>query len=355
MLKGIIIKYRIVHLLVACLFFTGCSTVTGPSVSKEEIQKASDALKLKALAYQINQVKRINDIGYHLTRNIQTEDIKAKPRPFLGLFCFDRTKLTKRYFNVSPEEGVFIAFTLENTPAARAGLKPGDIVLAINDHKINNIRNLVSRVGKLKEAKMTVVTILREDRIEKVTVDVEQLPLNVRFTVIDEHSVNAAAGPRQVFVTYGLLNFIKSDDEIAAVLGHELAHLSRGHLKRKMGGQFITTFLAIGLGIAAEVARSGSGNVVMRSVGGIGDVFGAKFSRDLEREADYFGVKNMYLAGYDPQVAATFHERFAVEIPGTMTRDYFSTHPSSPERSVRVQKAIEQLNNEIGALQRDFK
>jgi membrane-associated protease RseP (regulator of RpoE activity) len=335
-------------LLLMCALMAGCSTVTGPEVSKEEIQKATSELQLKALAYRTEQIKRINRIGYRIVHHIPTEDIAVKPRPFLGLFCFDRMDLTERFFNAVPERGVFVAFLLEDTPAARAGIQPGDVVTAINGRKVDNTRNLVSAIDRLRNTDKADVALVRAGKPMTVSLEVERLPVDVRFSVIDEQSVNAAAGARQVFVTYGLINFTKSDDEIAAVLGHELAHLGRGHINRKMGSQFIKTFIAVGLGVAAEVASSGSGDIVMRSVGGLGDVFGAKFSRDLEREADYFGVKYIYLAGYDPQVAATFHERFAVEIPATMTRDYFSTHPSSPERTIRVQKAVEELKTKHG-------
>lgn len=336
-------KSRATTVAALCALLAGCSTVTGPSVSKEEIKKAASELQLKALAYRTEQIKRINRIGYSLVGHIPPEDISGKGRPHLGLFCFDRSDLTERYFKSQPEHGVFVAFLLENTPAARAGLQPGDVVTAINGRNVDNFRGLVAAENRLKNTDKAEVAFVRDGRPMTAAVEVEHLPVDVRFSVIDEQSVNAAAGAKQVFVTYGLINFTKSDDEIAAVLGHELAHLSRGHINRKLGGEVVKTFLAIGLGIAAEVASSGSGNVVMRSVGGVGDVFGAKFSRDLEREADYFGVKYIYLAGYDPQVAATFHERFAIEIPETMTRDYFSTHPSSPERTVRVQKAVEEL------------
>jgi len=81
----------------------------------------------------------------------------------------------------------------------------------------------------------------------------------------------------------------------------------------------------------------------MRGVGQIGDIFNASYSRDLEREADYFGTKFVYYSGYDVNACATVEERFAIEIPATMIEHYLSTHPSSPERVARVRKTIEEL------------
>ncbi len=333
-------KY-VIGILISCVFFTGCATVTGPSVSREEIKASKSHLEVRALEYRIKQIKRVNAIGYHLVQFIPQEDIKVKPRPFLGLFCTDRSKITTRLFNKKSEHGVFIAFVLENTPIDKIGLKAGDIILAINKNKVNSVQQVVSRVNRLNVGSKAVLTVLSDGRKKDVYLPVEEIPVNVRFSVVDGQSVNASTNSQGVVVTYGLLNFAKSDDEIAAVIGHELGHFSRGHIKRLQGGQIVTTIIALGLGATAEVFSPGSGNTVVRGMNGIGSLFSAKFSRDLEREADYFGVKYIYLAGYDPEVAATFHERFAIEIPQTMISSYLSSHPSSPERTIRIRKIIE--------------
>jgi len=75
----------------------------------------------------------------------------------------------------------------------------------------------------------------------------------------------------------------------------------------------------------------------------IGRAFGAKYSRDLEKEADYFGLQYAHLAGFDIEAGADVWERFAIEIPQSMVRDFMSTHPSSPERFVHIKKIIEEI------------
>jgi len=161
----------------------------------------------------------------------------------------------------------------------------------------------------------------------------------VPIIAVDAQEVNAAASRDAIYVTYGLINFAKSDDEIAAVLGHELAHFVRGHVSKAQIGSLLSLLIGIPLGLIAEEAAPGTGDLVMRTTG----LFNATYSRDLEREADYFGVKFVYFSGYDPCVCMSFHERFAIEIPQSMIKNYLSTHPSSPERMLRVKKAIEEL------------
>ena len=99
----------------------------------------------------------------------------------------------------------------------------------------------------------------------------------------------------------------------------------------------------IAAGIGANKVSPGSGDVVMRSVSA---AFSSRFSRDFEREADYFGLKYVYRAGFNIEAGADVWERFAVEIPQSMTRNFFSTHPASPERMVRLKKIIQELRGE---------
>jgi len=336
-------KIRI-NVTILIIFITaGCATVKGPHVSDEEILAAQKILEVKALQFQINQVKRINTIGYDLVKIIPQEDIKTKSRPFLGLFFADRNDITNRLFQKEPESGIYVVFTLENTPAADAGILPGDLIKTINGKNITRARKLVKLESRLEIGQEVTVELERGNERLSKSLLVDELRVDVRFTAVDKESVNAAASGDRVYVTYGLLNFVRSDDELASVLAHELAHLTQGHIKRRVGGEIIKTIAAVGLGIGAEAVSPGAGGVVYRGIGGIGDVFSKKFSRNLEREADYYGAKYIFLAGYDPSVAASAHERFAIEIPRTMISGYLSSHPSSPERTVRIGKAIEEF------------
>jgi len=334
--------------LVAILFLAsaGCSAVTGPAASKEEINEARLELEVKSLDYQIGQVRRVNEIGYRLARDIPAEDIKINSRPFIGLFTLSRTKTAQRLFGVTTTRGVFVAFVLRDTPSAAAGVKKGDVVLAVDHKEVNRVQDVVRRIEKLSPGKTTILTLLCDGQPRDIPVSVASLPVNVRFTAVDKQGVNAAAGNNRIYVTYGLLNFTRSDDEIAAVLAHELAHLARSHVRNMNGKTALNVVVAVGLGLTAEVFQPGSGHIVMRGVNGIGDVFRARYSRDLEREADYFSVKILHAAGYDPEVAVTIHERFAVQIPRTMISGFLSTHPGSPERTVRIRKAIDELQND---------
>ncbi|PIP21012.1 MAG: hypothetical protein COX40_01705 [Candidatus Omnitrophica bacterium CG23_combo_of_CG06-09_8_20_14_all_40_11] len=325
------------------LFASGCATMTGPSVSREEIEKTREELKVKALAYRIKQLQRLENIGNCLMLAIPREDVKREPQPFLGITCIQIDKYLEKLYNLNIKKGVVIIGVRERSPAQNIGLQPGDILVSLNKIKINNINRFQALASKFKIGQPVEMEILRGNQNLALSTKIEQLPINLPIIMVDQQEVNAATDGKLIVVTYGLVNFAKSDDEIAAVLGHELAHAVRGHVAKAQGGQILTLIAALALGIAAERNSPGSGQGVMRGVGQIGDIFNASYSRDLEREADYFGTKFVYYSGYDVNACATVEERFAIEIPATMIEHYLSTHPSSPERVARVRKTIEEL------------
>jgi predicted Zn-dependent protease len=166
-----------------------------------------------------------------------------------------------------------------------------------------------------------------------------QGPPDITFEMVDDQSVNAGATFNKVMVTYGMMRFIKSDDELAVVLGHELAHITRGHLKKNIAKSLLLDLPFTVLGVLAESQVGGTGQAVSL----LGSAFSQKFNRDYEREADVYGIKYAYESGYDIEAGVNIWERFAVEVPKSMTRSLLNSHPASPERLIRIRKIVEAL------------
>ncbi len=337
---------NIIPLILILTLLSGCATITGPYVSQEEIILAQEELKVKALGYQLQQLERVNNIGYRLISALPKEDFKKEPQAYLGIYVFKIDKYLKQLYNFTEDRGCVIGLVIKNSPAEKAGIKTGDVLLSLDNARIDNVNDFYAFRKQLDVGQTVTFKISRMGRTEIIYVRTGFIPLNIPIVMVDLQEVNAAAGNDGIFVTYGLIHFAKSEDEIAAVLGHELAHIVRGHLIKAQGTQIISALAAIALGIVAENASPGSGEAVMRGVGGMADIFNARYSRDLEREADYFGTKYVYLAGFDVDFCATFEERFAIEIPQSMIRNYLSTHPSSPERMLRIKKTIAELKTQ---------
>lgn len=323
----------------------GCATITGPEVSSEEIKRATEELKVKALAYRIKQLQRLHNIGNRLMLNIHREDTKQPPHPFLGIVCFNIDKYLEGLYNLGIKKGVVIVVVKENSPAADVGLLPADVLISLNGNKLDNLSEFNAVTTELRIGQRIEIEILRANQPMIFYTRIKEIPINCPIIMVYSAEVNASTDGRIIAVTYGLVNFAKSDDEIAAVLGHELAHAVRGHVVKAQGGRILGLITALAAGIIVESKSPGSGEAVTRGIGQLGDVFNASYSRDLEREADYFGTRFVYYAGFDVQTCATVEERFAIEMPVTMTQSYLSTHPSSPERVARIKKIIQELKS----------
>jgi len=332
----------LVFLVLTLFLLSGCATITGPSVSREEIERAQEELMVKSLNFRLKQLERVNNIGYQLITHIPQEEVKItkEPQPYLGIYVSEIDKYLKQLYNLRIDKGLAIIAVIDGSPAKNAGIIPGDVLASVDNKRIFSVYDFNQYSHKLNIGSSIKLQIEREGISRDIFLTVGSIPINVPIIMVDVQEVNAAATSNAIYVTYGLVNFVNSESEIAAVLGHELAHLVRGHISKAQMSSLLSLLIAIPLGLIADNAAPGTGDLVMRTA----DVFKVSYSRDLEREADYFGVKFIYFAGFDPCVCASFQERFAIEIPQSMIRNYLATHPSSPERMLRIKKAIQELS-----------
>jgi predicted Zn-dependent protease len=147
----------------------------------------------------------------------------------------------------------------------------------------------------------------------------------VKASQINLDAVNAWTDGKTVWVTRGMLRFLKSDDELAAVLGHEVGHALRGHIRQGLAQDILGTALAVPAGIfGGSIGQQVAARMVQLAT--------AKFDRDREREADLYGLLWAHRAGYDIDQGKEVFKRIAIEMPGSMERGFLSTHPTAPER-----------------------
>ncbi|MFV0680454.1 M48 family metallopeptidase [Ottowia sp.] len=158
-----------------------------------------------------------------------------------------------------------------------------------------------------------------------------------QLVLIDEDTVNAhvMAGGKITFYT-GLVRQLKlSDDEIAAVMGHEIAHALREHTREKMS-QAAAGNLAVSIG----GALLGAGQSTMQ-IANMGKqlALDLPFSRSMESEADLYGLELSARAGYNPQAAVTLWEKMAQQGGGNGP-SLLSTHPAPADRMAALRAAI---------------
>jgi len=164
------------------------------------------------------------------------------------------------------------------------------------------------------------------------------------FQVIEGDSPNAFALPGGfVFVYTALIKIADEEDELAAAMAHEIAHVAARHMTRQATKSQIVSLAGIP---ASVILGGGLGGAVIRQGANVGvNAAFLRFSRKDESEADYLGVQYLYAAGYDPTGAISIFEKLESlerKQPGTVAR-IFSTHPMDATR-------IEKTEQEIGRI-----
>ncbi|MBQ7721351.1 MAG: M48 family metallopeptidase [Kiritimatiellae bacterium] len=170
------------------------------------------------------------------------------------------------------------------------------------------------------------------------------------FNLVQDAEVNAFCMPGGKIVVYtGLMELVASDDELAVVLGHEVAHAVAKHSNERMSQQMAA---ALGTAAATEVVGrvDASKRDIAATVFGLGAQVGVMlpFSRTHESEADYMGLALMTMAGYDPGAAVGFWRKMAAK-GGSSTPAILSSHPSDARRISDIQKALPEIRAKYGA------
>jgi predicted Zn-dependent protease len=176
------------------------------------------------------------------------------------------------------------------------------------------------------------------DRVKKISDKlIKQVPtfrpdaLNWRWevNVLSSDEVNAWCMPGGKIAVYtGLINKLKiTDDELAAVMGHEIAHALREHSRERASEQAVAS-----IGITIVSAVVGLGQIGQQGMEyAYQGLLGLPNSRAHETEADRMGVELAARAGYDPRAAITLWKKMG-SVSGNEQPKFMSTHPPRAER-----------------------
>ena len=289
-------------LLTAC---AGLSThlpdIAAPDLNAEKAAQAELALT----AYH-QQTKDLLRIGYPILR--ENADLCPKTRPDIGILTHNRKDYDKRLQAAS----VMVLGALDqksifqiapDSPAAQAGLKAGDVILDAEDTDIGPY-DKVFKAG-LVAGRQTELRIRRDGEILTKYVTATEV-CDYRLRLKQSSAINAYADGQHITVTSGMMDFVKTEDELALIIGHELAHNTLAHI-RKILSNYIMTLGA------------------------------TRYTRPFESEADYVGLYYQVRAGYSPDGVESFWRRLAKVNPKSVGRA--KTHPTFPDRYLRLAAA----------------
>lgn len=197
-----------------------------------------------------------------------------------------------------------------------------------------------------------------EGVIQRIYDKMPPQPFRVTTTVIANGTLNAFAVPGgYVYIFTGLLSQLDNEDQLAAVISHELAHVSQHHVVDRIE-KMETVSIASTVGTLAGIFLGATGSGSTREMGKaltVGSQAAAyaaflTYTQENEREADHVGLGYLVEAGYNPEgMPQTFEIMLRNQFRGTNTNlpSYLSTHPKLSERSAYLHARIAEMTADV--------
>jgi membrane-associated protease RseP (regulator of RpoE activity) len=343
--KSLVMNMQILKLLLilVLVFLNACVGPTTQRVKPNDAAVAIEAEKQREIALKevLRSQNRLLSIGAPILKK-SLPFCKDRKRKSIGITFANKYDFEGEYLEIAISklglgEALEITYVIESNPAANAGLKSGDVLLSVNDKSVPIGKDASKKFSELlkkeiKDNTQLSFQIIRNDITESFNVTpVENC--DYPLIVAGDNAVNAFADGNSIYVTQGMMDFTKSDDELALVVGHELAHNAMRHIDAKrtnaLGG-FVLDMLILILGGVDTQGTFTKG-------------FAQAYSQEFESEADYVGLYMCEFAGYNISDAAYFWRRMGVKHPGSIDKNHAASHPSSPERFVSIEDTIKEI------------
>ncbi len=305
-------RFYIAGLAATLLLVSGCAGLDTrlPEIATKQLQQEKITQEKLALTEWDSMAERLLRVGRPIL--LANEGLCPKIHPDIGALTHNQKSYDKRLREGSQRElGVGedteIFHIAINGPAHEAGLRRGDI---IRDEKGRALRS--AAISKALKAGETL-QLDRDGALSTLSLKGDMAcAYNLRLS--QSAAINAYADGRNITVTTGMMNFIESDEELALIVGHELAHNTMGHI-RKIIGNYILSGLA------------------------------TRYTRPFESEADYVGLYYAKRAGYDIDGVEGFWRRLAKVSPKNIGRA--KTHPNFPDRYLRLAATRKEIEEKI--------
>jgi len=236
-----------------------------------------------------------------------------------------------------------LVHVIPGSPAAIAGLQVGDEIRAVGGHDIRSGSSSIQQMQNLmatasEDGGDVRLTVYRtSDRSLEVSVRPESACVG-NMNVLNDPSLNAFADGHDIYITSGMMRFLQSDDMLAVVVGHELAHNTQKHLDSRRSNALLGTLL--------DLFAASRG---VNTQGQFGQTGAMVYSQEFESEADYVGLYMAYRGGYDISDAPDLWREMVAETGGGSIDNagFGQAHPSTPERFIALQNTVDEIEQKV--------
>lgn len=353
---NLVFSFIVVSLLTSC----AAPSANLPSTTYQD----KDSIRRAHVEYGINYAKqrdkRIQGTFYQLIKNTGPELCDRKLRPGLGFdYIVRRPRLSWWQFQsaeekqeekdlnelhpVAEDNTIFVRYVIPGSAAEKAGLKEHDEIISIFGISTPGGTGVAAKFKKILDENLTnnllempvEIEVSRRGKIIKLTVIPDSIcPYEL---VIDKssHQINAFSDGEKVYLTEEIIDYLPQDNDLAAVLSHELAHNTLGHIDSQQFNAALGMMAGAVIDIMAET--DGSASVAGMEIGS------NAYSKDFENEADYVSAYYMARAGFDYKEMRNLEKKLAARNMASIYVDGIS-HPKPQERFALLTETASEID-----------
>lgn len=335
--------------LSAVLLLTACTTVSPPTgTAPEPARPATPAAtplppvstaEEQALQQLVSMQERLYRVAAPLLVK-NPELCKKNARNLLGFTAKNKYSYSADFINAAQkslglDDRLQVMGVLAGSGAARAGVRRGDILLKVEDKALPEGENAERQAATILAPLVTERSRVRLSVLRGSSTVSLDVPLTYAcafgIELGNTENVTAYADGHRILITRGMLNFVRSDEELAYVMAKEMAHNALAHAAR------LRMSATVG-GIIDNLTRMHPDMSTMVGLAGVKPI-----PQDLDAMADKLALYMLARAGYGIDNAVPFWKRMASQYPPTVLNAYVAMHPATAFRTAAMEKTIKDI------------
>jgi hypothetical protein len=317
-----------------------------PEITKDDAAAEAKREAVYVFKARMKEIRRVDDIAFRL--EVANQDLCEDRGPRVGVSWGDADEFAPKLRDAAIEalqlgDGLTVTKVIAGSPAAGAGLQPGDVLVSVNGEAPPTGKNasvkFAKRFGEILGKSTAPVTFVVRRAAQEQTIVVTPVTACAYDVVVEDSTeVNAYADGSKIHINRPILKLAENDEELALVIAHELAHNGQHHIQAKMHNARIVGVGGFILDAAAAAGGVNTNGAFTKAGMQIGMAHAAP---QFEAEADYVGMYYMARAGYRTEGVEDFWRKMAVEAPQSI---FIKTdHPASPDRFLAIASASKEI------------
>lgn len=339
-------------LVTGIMLFSGCAPTTNfPKIDDSVAETEARRQRIEVINSTLEQIATVQSVWWPIVKH--NVELCRKTRYAIGISTMQASFFPPDYRNIlissfAMDDKVTTIFAANRSPAKAAGIQKGDKIVGVNGKGIGTGKRAHRNLSRVLNGNTSVpisMEVLSSGKRKIITVTPTKI-CDYPIELLRDANVNAFADGSTIYITTGMLGFVEGREELALVIGHEMAHNTRNHMRSKMTNRMIGALIGALAGAAiygpGPYGTPSAGAQQMTNLGT--DAGSLAFSQEFEAEADYVGVYHAARAGFHIEEAAMMWRRMGAANPRSISL-IGTTHPSTAKRYLAIEKAVEEIRH----------